>query len=165
MQSKHKTRISIKSKWIKQKRNKNMEEIMILMKIIQSMSKVVFSIHKSYLRMMGVSIGRRGMISIYATVDHHRGKIIIGNDVTITSGSVILSHSAIESKLHPNDKQRIMTIIEDGVFIGVNSVILPGVKIGKNAIIGAGSVVTKEVPPNAVVAGNPAKLIKYIDNR
>ena len=135
---------------------------MIIRKIRQSMSKVVFSIHKKYLRMFGVSIGKRGMISIFATVDMHRGKIIIGNDVTITLGSVILSHSSVEPKLHPNEKQRTMTIIEDGVFIGVNSVILPGVKIGKNAIIGAGSIVTKDVPPNAVVAGNPAKLIKYI---
>lgn len=135
---------------------------MILRKIRQSMAKVFFWIHKNYLRMMGVSIGKRGMISIYANVDHHRGKVVIGNDVTITLGCVILSHSFIEPKLHPNDKQRTLTIIEDRVFIGVNSVILPGVKIGKNAIIGAGSVVTKDVLPNAVVAGNPAKLIRYI---
>jgi len=141
-----------------------MGEGIILRKIRQSMSKVVLGIHKNYLRMMGVSIGKRGFFSIYATIDQNRGKIIIGNDVTITLGCVILSHSFVEHKLHPNENQRTMTIIEDGVFIGVNSVILPGVKIGKNAIIGAGSIVTKDVPPNAVVAGNPAKLIKYINN-
>ena len=52
-------------------------------------------------------------------------------------------------------------IIEDDVWIGANSIILGGVKIGNGAIIGAGAVVTKDVPPRAIVAGNPAKLIKY----
>ena len=52
--------------------------------------------------------------------------------------------------------------IGDGVFIGVNSVILPGVTIGRNSVIGAGSVVTEDVPESVIVAGNPAKIIKRI---
>lgn len=52
-------------------------------------------------------------------------------------------------------------IVEDDVWIGQNSIILSGVKINQGAIIGAGSVVTKDVPPYAIFAGNPAKLIKY----
>jgi acetyltransferase-like isoleucine patch superfamily enzyme len=55
-------------------------------------------------------------------------------------------------------------IIEDLVKIGANSTILPGVKIGRNSLIGAGSVVVKDVPPNEVHAGNPAKYIKKIDD-
>lgn len=51
--------------------------------------------------------------------------------------------------------------IDDNVWIGTRSIILPGKKIGKNAIIGAGSVVTKDVPPYAIVGGNPAKTIRY----
>lgn len=51
--------------------------------------------------------------------------------------------------------------IEDDVWIGLNSIILSGVKIGKGAIIGAGSVVTKDVPPYAIVVGNPGKIVKY----
>ena len=54
--------------------------------------------------------------------------------------------------------------IGDNVWIGGNSVVLMGVNIGNNAIIGAGSVVTRDIPENAVAAGNPAKVIRYIDN-
>ena len=54
-------------------------------------------------------------------------------------------------------------VIEDYVKIGANSTILPGVRIGRNSLIGAGSVVTKDVPPDSVVAGNPAKFIKKIE--
>ena len=53
--------------------------------------------------------------------------------------------------------------IEDKAWIGINSTILPGVRIGYGAIVGAGSVVTKDVPPMTVVAGNPAKFIKKIE--
>ena len=53
--------------------------------------------------------------------------------------------------------------IKKNVWIGVNVTILAGVTIGENAIIGAGSVVTKDVPDNAVVVGCPAKVIKYLD--
>lgn len=52
-------------------------------------------------------------------------------------------------------------IIEDDVWIGMDAIILSGVKVSKGAVIGAGSVVTKDVPPYAIVAGNPAKIVKY----
>lgn len=55
-------------------------------------------------------------------------------------------------------------VVEDYVRIGANSTILPGVRIGRNSLVGAGSVVTKDVPPGSVVAGNPAKVIKNIDD-
>lgn len=53
------------------------------------------------------------------------------------------------------------TIIEDNVWIGARAIILPGKKIGTGAIVAAGSVVVKDVEPNSIVGGNPAKLIKY----
>jgi maltose O-acetyltransferase len=58
-------------------------------------------------------------------------------------------------------------IIEDGVWIGANSTILPGVKIGTKAVIGAGSVVTKDIPPYSIAVGNPCKVIKKwnLDNK
>lgn len=54
-------------------------------------------------------------------------------------------------------------VVEDYARIGANSTILPGVRIGRNSLVGAGSVVTKDVPPDSVVVGNPARFIKRID--
>jgi len=56
-------------------------------------------------------------------------------------------------------------VIEDNVWIGGGAILLPGVTIGRNAVVGAGSVVTRDVRPDSVVAGNPAKLIREIDQR
>jgi acetyltransferase-like isoleucine patch superfamily enzyme len=53
-------------------------------------------------------------------------------------------------------------LIEEGSFIGINAVILPGVTVGRNAIVGASAVVTKDVPSHTVVAGNPARIVKRI---
>jgi maltose O-acetyltransferase len=54
-------------------------------------------------------------------------------------------------------------VIEDNVWIGGGAILLPGVKIGRNAVVGAGAVVTRSVPQNTVVAGNPAKVIREIE--
>ncbi len=59
------------------------------------------------------------------------------------------------------DKEAPPVVIQNDVWIGARSIILPGVVIGAGAVIGAGSVVTKNVPPFAVCAGNPARVIKY----
>lgn len=67
----------------------------------------------------------------------------------------LINEDIIESKT--NGK----IILEDDVWIGINTIILSGVKIGKGAVIGAGSVVTKNIPAYSIAAGNPAKIIKY----
>jgi acetyltransferase-like isoleucine patch superfamily enzyme len=62
------------------------------------------------------------------------------------------------------DWNLVETFVKKGASIGSNATIICGVTIGENALVGAGSVVTKDVAPNAVVAGNPAKLIKKISH-
>lgn len=67
----------------------------------------------------------------------------------------------LKSDIKTTDLRSRPILIKDDVWIGFNSIILKGVTIGEGAVIGAGSVVTKDVPDYAVVAGNPAKIIKY----
>jgi acetyltransferase-like isoleucine patch superfamily enzyme len=95
-------------------------------------------------------------------------KIVIGNNVLIASRIYISDHSHGEITAGalsiPPLKRPLISkgpvIIDDNVWIGEGVCILPNVHIGKNAVIGANAVVTKDVPSNAVVGGNPAKIIK-----
>lgn len=116
----------------------------------------------SYLRLNGIEIGENCMISLCAKIDLRRGKISIGDNVTITHGCVILSHDASAVKIDPKDDGYGSIYIDDNVFIGVNSVVLRNVEIGKNTIVGAGSVVSKSLPSNVVAFGSPAKVIKKL---
>lgn len=86
-------------------------------------------------------------------------QITIGNHVHITAGVTILTHSLDTTKSGINWVKTSVTI-EDDCFIGTNSIICNEVTIGKNSIVGAGSIVTKSIPPNEIWAGNPAKFIK-----
>ena len=133
-------------------------------KIRHIFSNIVRKFYHLYLHFMGVNIGENSMISLGAKIDVRRGNISIGNNVIITYGVVILSHD-YSALLMGNSNHQNHTIIEDNVFIGVNSVILPGVRIGKNSIIGAGTIVTKDVPPLSLVIGNPGKIIKKLQPR
>lgn len=109
-----------------------------------------------------VTIGKRCFIQQCCTF-FGRGGITIGNDVFIGPkvNLITINHD-------PNPENRSATygrpiVIEDKTWIGINSTILPGIRIGYGAIVGAGSVVTKDVPPMTVVAGNPARFIKKIE--
>ena len=119
----------------------------------------------TYLRMAGVSIGKKTFISLAAKFDAARGRIIVGDKCEITYGSVILSHDGSRKRIDRKICSSGITRIGNNVFVGVNAIILPNVTIGDNSIIGAGSVVTKDVPPNVVVAGNPARIIREIPKR
>lgn len=89
------------------------------------------------------------------------GNIYIEDDVQIAFGVSIITNN------HDFYDREILTIkdvrIKQGAWIGANSTILPGVTIGENAIVGAGSIVTHDVPKNTMVAGNPAREIKKLD--
>ena len=83
---------------------------------------------------------------------------MIASDVSITDSDWHGIYDRTDYVASPKE-----VVIEENVWIGERSLILKGSKIGKNSIIGAGSVVTGEIPPNSVYAGNPAKFIKQLD--
>jgi acetyltransferase-like isoleucine patch superfamily enzyme len=88
--------------------------------------------------------------------------ISIGDRVTITSGVTILTHDGATWLVRDAAGRRYRyapVAIGNDVFVGVNSIIMPGVRIDDHVIVAAGSVVTKSVPANSVVAGCPAKVI------
>jgi len=112
---------------------------------------------------MGVEIGEGCKFQFEVNIDYsHYWLITIGNKVTLAPRVHILAHDA--STKHSLGYAKIAKVkIEDNVFVGAGSIILPGVTIGKNSIIGAGSVVSKSIPKNVVAAGNPAKVITTIE--
>jgi acetyltransferase-like isoleucine patch superfamily enzyme len=111
-----------------------------------------------------VIIGDRTKIGLSNTVI---GPVSIGNDTRLAQNITLsgLNHN-YQDITRPIFKQGVSTapiIIEDDSWLGANVVVLAGVTIGRHSIIAAGSVVTKNVPPYSVVAGNPARLIKQFD--
>ena len=107
----------------------------------------------------GLIIGERLNLQPGAVIDsHHCWLISIGDDVTIAPRAIILAHDA-STKYHLGYTKIAPVHIGNRVFIGANSVILPGVTIGDDVIIGSGTIVSRDVPANVVVAGNPARVV------
>jgi len=119
-------------------------------------------------RLKGTSIGKNCFIGSCVLIDsNYPEKIKIGNNVLIASDCNLIAHQRDLSDYKGDDDlinckgyKIAKIVIEDNVLIGSGSIILPGVRIGKGAVVGAGSVVTKDVPPNTFVAGVPAKIVK-----
>jgi acetyltransferase-like isoleucine patch superfamily enzyme len=132
-------------------------------------------------------IGKLTTIEDFCTVNNGSGDVLLGDRVRVGIGSVIIGpvvmgngsglgqHVFVAGFNHgfsdgtKNSSQQALTIkptiIEEEAHIGANSVIVAGVTIGKRTQVGAGSVVTKDIPPFSVAVGNPAKVIKQFNEK
>lgn len=124
----------------------------------------------------GAKIGADANICSHCLIEND---VIIGDRVTLKSGVQLWDgirigddvfigpNVSFANDIFPRSKQTpaqfLVTQIEPSVSIGSGATILPGVTIGRNAMVGAGAVVTRSVPPNAIVVGNPAKIVGYVD--
>lgn len=128
--------------------------------------------HQAYLRYLGVRIGAGCKIGTsIGNFGTEPWLIEIGDRVSITEGVVFLTHDGSSrlfrgqyADMNAEFGNRFGPIrVQDDCFIGVNTIVLPGVTIGPNVIVGAGSVVTKDLPGDSVYAGNPARRIGTLD--
>jgi len=109
-------------------------------------------------RRAGIKIGKVLMFGGHVWIDVFHPQITIEDDVSLAGFDYILAHSNLPGyKLEGTQP----VTIKEGARIAINVTILPGVTIGRNAVIGAGAVVTKDIPDNAVAVGVPAKPIKF----
>lgn len=105
----------------------------------------------------GIVIGDHTVVNAGCHLDG-RGGLVIGSNVSISAGTwIITDEHDINDPRFPEILAPV--VIEDYVFIGSKAMILPGVTIGRGAVIGAGAVVTKDVPPFQIVGGIPARAI------
>lgn len=120
----------------------------------------------AYARLLGVDVGP-GCRIYTSSLGSEPFLLKIGARVTITSGVRLLTHDGATWLIRDESGRRYRyrpVVIGDDVFIGVNSIVMPGVVIGERVIVAAGSVVTKSVPSGTIVAGVPARVIGLFDD-
>ena len=140
--------------------------------ILQSFGRFIFGKQVHVLGWFTVVNRKNVRIGRNCAVNHDvfmlgRDEILIGNDVILSARCMLLDAGFdVERYLNfdiPDYKYKTSFIhIEDNVWIGAGAIILPGVTVGRNSIVAAGAVVTKDVSPYVVVAGNPARVIREL---
>lgn len=107
-----------------------------------------------FVKVWKMSIDPTAHFSLRAELDRtHPSGIHIGRESYVAFGAVILTHDMTRGVYAD-------TRVGERCFIGAHSLLMPGVTIGDNSIVGAGSVVTRDVPPGSIVAGNPARIVR-----
>lgn len=148
-------------------------------------SVIYRSVRKDIVPFNVFELGKRSVIEDYSVINNAVGNLVIGNNTRVGIGNTIIGPVTISdnvnigqnvtiSGLNHNYEDPSKTIseqgvstmpikIENNVWIGANSVVLPGVQIGNHSVIGAGSIITKDIPPYSVAVGNPARIVKRYD--
>ncbi len=121
-------------------------------------ASVGVQMHCRFLHAPGVSIGERSVINFGSLLDGRRYPITIGTDVSIGPEAAILTLGHDPRSAQFADRGGPVSI-GNHAWIGYRAIVLPGISIGEGAVVGAGSVVSRDVPPYAIVAGNPARVI------
>jgi acetyltransferase-like isoleucine patch superfamily enzyme len=121
----------------------------------------------NYAKRIGVNFDEKE-VKLYGTIrwGSEPWMITLGKNVFITHNVAFVTHDGGTlpfRRLEPTLEISKPITVGDNVFIGINTVVLPGVNIGNNVVIGAGSVVAKDIPDNSLAAGNPARVIKTAD--
>lgn len=123
-------------------------------------------------KLIGVNIGKNVDIGweVFLDVDYAK-YLFIEDDVWIANRSIIFCHRRDMNKYFNNSRykdvemMKLKTTIKRGACISIGATILPGVTIGEGAIVGAGAIVTKDVPEWSIVAGNPAKVVRFLQKK
>lgn len=114
----------------------------------------MWSRHVFYRRFYKMDLHPSCRFSLKANLDRTNPRgVHVGKDSFIAFGAVVLAHD-MSRQFHTD------TFIGERCFIGAHAIVLPGVRIGDECVIGSGSVVTRDVPANSIVAGNPAKIVR-----
>ncbi|MBL7719298.1 MAG: N-acetyltransferase [Flavipsychrobacter sp.] len=114
----------------------------------------------------GATIGKNCKISSHSFICegvHIADNVFVGHNVTFINDRFPRATNEDGTPQTEADWKCEETFVDEGASLGSSVTVLCGVRVGRRAIVGAGSVVTKDVPEKAVVAGNPARVIKYID--
>lgn len=116
-------------------------------------------------RMRGVKIGRNVHIGPMVTIDDvYPNFVIIEDGVSIAGQNFILTHNKpLEYHKHLSEAFLAPVVIKKNAWVAIGVIILPGVTIGEGAIVASGAVVSKDVPPNTLVGGVPAKVLKEFE--